>query len=247
MSRSATTVGFFASSEHSPRMAARERGTAGLRLRSGAGKTPGLSTSTQLLKISRLLPVAVVAGAVTLSPTAHADEPTGTPTQYRPDELPPSSARWSALLAGTAVLAGSYGIGFGTSYMWPSAPTAPDLRLPVVGPWMALANAGCGDNESGCETVTVVIRSLLATLSGLGQAGGVFLMSEALFLPTAGKPVRSAGYPVAPNTSLNRALILPETTGGAALAEPPAWSSQPLMVAPLATDRDVGLSISGSF
>lgn len=182
---------------------------------------------------------------------AQAEEPTGPATAYRPDEYPPTSARYAALIAGGAVLAGSYGVGFGTSYLWPSAPNAEQLRIPVAGPWMALANAGCGRSEGGCETIVVVFRSVFATLSGIGQAGGVLLLSEALFLPSAPTPARGASAPLVPNASLKQALGLPPPADQLKLSAPQLSLAHPesasLSVVPFATDAGLGFGLSGSF
>ena len=73
---------------------------------------------------------------------ALAEEPTLDAVTYNPTELPPDAARGRVLLVGLALTAGWYGASVGTSYLWPDAPNARDLRLPVVGPWLALADTG---------------------------------------------------------------------------------------------------------
>ena len=121
---------------------------------------------------------------------AAAEEPTVDEVAYHPSELPPDAARGRVLIVGLALTAGWYGASVGTSYLWPDAPNAEDLRLPVVGPWLALADAGCGDDESGCSTFTVVARSTLAVVSGVGQLGGLIAIGEGIFMST--------GSPAAP-------------------------------------------------
>jgi hypothetical protein len=115
---------------------------------------------------------------------ARAEEPTRAAVQYRPDVYPDSAARTNTLLAGTAVLVGGYAVGLGTSFLWSDAPTAQKLRLPVVGPIFAIANVGCGSAERSCDTVTLVVRSVLAGISGVGQVGGIGVLLEGLFMPT---------------------------------------------------------------
>jgi hypothetical protein len=87
------------------------------------------------------------------------------------------------LIAGAATTAAWYGLALGSSYLWPDAVGANDLRIPVAGPWMALSHSGCG-GVSDCSTVIVVLRAIATTLDGIGQAGGLAIAAEGLFLPT---------------------------------------------------------------
>jgi hypothetical protein len=115
---------------------------------------------------------------------AAAEEPTIDQIEYHPAELPPDAARTRVILVGVALTAGWYGAAIGTSYLWPDASNASDLRLPVIGPWKALGNTGCGSQESGCTTLTVVGRTALAVVSGVGQAGGLFAIVEGILMDT---------------------------------------------------------------
>jgi hypothetical protein len=116
---------------------------------------------------------------------------------------------------------------------------------------MALANAGCGTSEQGCETLDVVFRSIFTTLSGLGQAGGVLLLTEALFLPAGPEPKRGVSALLAPGATLQHALLLPPPVDQAQdssddLSAPTAKSTS-LVVAPLALEASWGVGLSGSF
>jgi hypothetical protein len=122
---------------------------------------------------------------------AAAEEPTIDQIEYHPAELPPDGARTRVVLVGLALTAGWYGAAVGTSYLWADAPNASDLRLPVVGPWLALGNEGCGARESSCTTLTRVGRTALAVVSGVGQAGGLFAIVEGLFMDTGSSPAAS--------------------------------------------------------
>jgi hypothetical protein len=113
-----------------------------------------------------------------------AEEPTIEELQYHPAELPPDGTSGRLMLTGAALMVGWYGIGVGTSYLWSDAPNAKDLRLPLVGPWLALGDTGCGARESSCTTLTVVLRTTLGVLSGVGQAGGLLAFAEGVFLDT---------------------------------------------------------------
>jgi len=120
---------------------------------------------------------------------ALAEEPTMEEVMYHPAELPPDGTSGRLMLTGAALMVGWYGVSVGTSYLWSDAPNASDLKLPFVGPWMALGDTGCGPNEgSGCTTVTVVFRTALAIVSGVGQAGGLFAFVEGAFLETGAAP-----------------------------------------------------------
>ena len=108
------------------------------------------------------------------------------------DAYPPPAARTRLLIAGPASTAAWYGAALAASYAWPDTVGANDLRIPVAGPWIALSHSGCG-NVSDCSKVLVVLRAIATTLDAIGQAGGLALTAEGLFLPTREpKPARSS-------------------------------------------------------
>jgi len=127
--------------------------------------------------------------------SARAEEPTIDEVRYHPTELPPDGARARVLITGAALTVGWYGVGVGTSYLWPDAKNSRDLRVPVVGPWMALGSIGCGANESNCRDAIVVLRTTLAVLSGVGQAGGLLAFVEGLFMSTGNAPSEAPSAP----------------------------------------------------
>ena len=49
---------------------------------------------------------------------------------------------------------------------------------------MALADTGCAASEPDCSVFTVVLRALLTTIDGVGQAGGLLAIAEGAFMPT---------------------------------------------------------------
>ncbi|MEZ4221239.1 MAG: hypothetical protein R3B13_09925 [Polyangiaceae bacterium] len=126
-----------------------------------------------------------------VSTPALADEPQR-PERFDPSDYPPPHARWNLLLAGAGATAVWYGTAVGFSYLWPDAPGAKDLRIPVAGPWMALADTGCASDDPNCSTFTVVLRAILTTMDAIGQTGGVAVMVEAAVMPTreAAPPTR---------------------------------------------------------
>jgi hypothetical protein len=146
-----------------------------------------------------------------------------------PAAVPESGTGTKMFLVGAALTAGWYGAAVGTSYLWTDSPGAHDLRLPVVGPFEALAKTRCADAEHHCNTFTLVLRTLMTTLSAVGQVGGVAVMGEALFLPRG-----------APRTSVAA------VTAAVARGDEPGVDS--FTVLPLATeDGKVGLSLDIQF
>lgn len=102
-----------------------------------------------------------------------------------PAELPTPGTRSALMLTGAAVFVGWYGAAVGQSFLWPDAPAADKLRIPVVGPWMMVAKAGCHPDEAECTNAIAVIRAVLAGVSAIGQLGGLAAMAEGAFLSTA--------------------------------------------------------------
>ena len=99
------------------------------------------------------------------------------------DEYPPPSARRNLLLAGFGSSAVWYGGALAVSYAVDDPAMAKDLRIPLAGPWMALSHTGCGGGPE-CNTLLVVLGAIATTLDGIGQAGGLALAAEGLFMPT---------------------------------------------------------------
>ncbi len=122
--------------------------------------------------------------AATLGPrTALADEPVR-PTHVDSGLYPPSGTQLNLALVGLGVTSFWYGAALGSSYAWPDAPGAADLRIPIAGPWMALGETGCADDDPNCSTFTMVLRAILTTIDAVGQTGGVLAVAEAAFMPT---------------------------------------------------------------
>ncbi|HTV20459.1 MAG TPA: hypothetical protein VMG12_17365 [Polyangiaceae bacterium] len=173
---------------------------------------------TTQLSIAALAPVALTSAALVLAllgstRDAAAEEPTIDQIEYHPAELPPESARSRVILVGAALTAGWYGAAVGTSFVWPDAPNAKELRLPVVGPWMALGDVRCDAREAQCSTVSLVVRTAFGVISGVGQAGGLFAIVEGLLMDTGSSAAPSA--PRAPS----------EKSGTGA-----SWSAAPVML-----------------
>ena len=131
---------------------------------------------------------------------ASADEPVRY-ERHDPDVYPPDGARPNMFVAGAVTTGVWYGAAISFSYLWPDAPGANDLRIPVAGPWMALADTGCADNDPGCSTFTVVLRAILTSIDAVGQAGGLLIMAEAAFLRTSSGAPKQKPKPKAARVS----------------------------------------------
>jgi hypothetical protein len=119
------------------------------------------------------------------APRARADEPER-PVQHNPATYPPPSAKTPLLLWGSAILAGWYVAALIPSFSFPHAQGARELRYPIVGPWLSLAKSECGAGNPHCDdTIMVVVRAVLTTLDGLGQAGGLAVLVDGALVPTA--------------------------------------------------------------
>jgi hypothetical protein len=163
-------------------------------------------------------------GAFSVALPASADEPTPT-VYYDPNAYPPPSARWGLAAVGVGAFAVWYGGAVGFSYIWPDAPGAEHLRTPLVGPWLALGETGCADDDPDCSTFVVVLRAILTTIDGVAQAGGVAAVGEALFMPT----VEPGPTPPPKRLRLERR------------------PSSKLRVTPVMTQGALGLGFSGTF
>ena len=166
---------------------------------------------------------------------ARADE---APTrEYIVDErLPPASTRWKLTGGGLGATAAFYGVAQPFSYIWPDSPGALYLRYPVAGPWMALAHDGCLDTDPDCSIYWRVARGVLEALDGLGQAGGLAVALEGIFLPTSSD---SGARPPSPSRQRRQPA-----------AEPPENSPGNLFYVPrpiVIGQRGVGVGVVGVF
>lgn len=101
----------------------------------------------------------------------------------KPD-LPPPSARWNVAVTGLGMTAGFYGGALVASLGWRTGAWAPKLRIPIVGPWLAMPDFKCGTTHHyACGVPLVAVRGILAGLDSVGQVGGLAVALESLFLP----------------------------------------------------------------
>src|SRR6187402_796131 len=129
--------------------------------------------------MKRLLPISLAALAFTATGVAHADEPEAA---VAPDAAnPPSSVRLKLALGGVAVAGGAYAMSYAMASNFPEVPGTTELKIPVVGPWLALGKSGCATDDPDCGA-KVVLRGFFLVIDGLAQIGGVGLIAEAVFM-----------------------------------------------------------------
>ena len=104
------------------------------------------------------------------------------------DAYPPPSARWGLVGGGLGVTAAFYAIAQPFAYTSSNTPGVRDLRIPVAGPWIAIANNGCAPHDPYCSKFSVWFRGILTALDGIGQAGGLLIALEGAFLTTSSAP-----------------------------------------------------------
>lgn len=163
--------------------------------------------------------------------TGHDGPPSFTEAERK--AYPPPSTRYKIIGAGALTTGAFYGAAAGMSFAFPDAPGAKDLRIPIAGPWMAIANNGCPPNEPDCSRVWVAIRTILTAIDGLGQAAGLGIILEGIFLPTQEAIAES-----------------PPTTRPRVQPEAPESLPGPLFYLPTPTvmgQHGVGVSLGGIF
>ena len=114
---------------------------------------------------------------------ALADEPIRE-VRHDPSAYPTPATRLPLVAVGAATTAAWYGLAYGGSYLYPTARGSDELKIPIAGPWMSLAETGCPETTPDCSTFWMVVGIILKTFDGIGQAGGLLVMAEGLFLPT---------------------------------------------------------------
>lgn len=173
-----------------------------------------------------IVALAALCAAAALAPPARADEPERV-VVHDPGVKPPEGSGTELIVIGAVTTAVWYGGALGVSYLWDNHPGAEDLRIPIAGPWMSLAQTGCPDVDPNCGTFGVVVRFILTTFTAVGQAGGVVAMMEGAFMPTASGPGPRRARPK---------------------AELPKREPKPrITAAPVSDGRMMGVGILGTF
>lgn len=131
--------------------------------------------------------LAPVAGAQPAQPGG--DAPTAESEVLR---YPPSSVRAGLIAGGLGLTAGTYLPALLSGTVWDDVPGADALKVPVVGPWVALAQSGCAPGQDEC-VAELVLRTALTVLDGLAQVGGVAIAAEGIFMTTEADAPAGAG------------------------------------------------------
>ncbi|WP_437286369.1 hypothetical protein [Sorangium sp. So ce406] len=134
-----------------------------------------------------------------------------------PPRYPPSSVRPKLIVGGVAVTALAYGAGFLAATSWPDVPGSSELKIPIAGPWMALAKNGCAADDPDCGA-KLYVRGALTVVGGLAQLAGLALVGEGIFMTTEGRP-----------------------------PQPPSTSALTVLVAPVITATGTGIGVVGTF
>ena len=160
---------------------------------------------------------------------------------------PPPGARVAVTLAGLGTTALSYGAAVGMSFIYPDSPGAQDLRVPVVGPWLAIGHKGCASGEPDCNDLVVILRIVLSAIDGVVQAGGLAIAVEGLFMPTQQPLPPSAPRPPAERPT-GPMKVRPKAPNPPPAAPPGAPKDLFLLPAPMTVGmRGLGVGIVGRF
>lgn len=124
---------------------------------------------------------------------------------------PPSSVRPKLIVGGLAITGVAYGAAFLGAEATPTWPGSSDeLKVPVIGPWWALAKNGCPPEDPGCDAF-VYLRAGLLVIDGLLQAAGLAIVAEALVMKTEAAP--AAPKPAAAFTWKPAPFVTPTAAG----------------------------------
>lgn len=195
-----------------------------------------------------LLAVALAAPGVALAQEKkEVDPPSNTGKDANPsgeDEAdpnvmryPPRGVRWGLIVGGSTLTLGAYVASLSAGFGWPDVPGADYLKIPIAGPWIALAKNDCSKDvleEDGSCGASIYVRGVLEVLSGLVQVAGLPLIGEGIFMTTeAPGKVDPSANPADPNAEPPP----PRETGFVK-----TWT-----IAPIVTPTTGGIGIYGTF
>jgi hypothetical protein len=153
--------------------------------------------------------IAITAALVVASAPCLAEDAAPEPQRY-----PPSSVRPKLIGGGLALTAIAYGVGFVAATSWPEAPGADALKIPIVGPWIALAENRCTTPGSVHCSDQVALRGILTGVGGVVQLAGLALVTEAIVMKTeaaAPKPAETSAfvvpYPIVSSSSVGLGFV----------------------------------------
>jgi hypothetical protein len=186
---------------------------------------------THVARVRAAAAAVAAASLLAAAVPAHAEEPAS--------RYPATSARWKLVAGGLGVTAASYGIGAACAAAWPEVPGSEALYIPVAGPWIALGQSGCAEDDAGCGAI-LGVRGVLLVLSGLIQGGGLAVAGEGLFMTTEAPAASTGATTLGPRATSARAASLPSAPRGQA-------ATVTVMPVPLVTERSTGLGVVGLF
>jgi hypothetical protein len=114
------------------------------------------------------------------------DAPATGPAEEIGDDVmryPPSSVRLPLIIGGSVVTLAAYGLTVASALTWDDVPGADAMLVPVVGPWIALAQNDCAPDDPDCGAI-LWVRGILLVIDGIAQAGGLGLIGEGIFMTT---------------------------------------------------------------
>jgi hypothetical protein len=147
------------------------------------------------MKLLLSLPLAALAitTTITITSAAHADEPAEAVEAPPAREVghPPPSVRLKLALGGIAVAGGAYAASYAMASNFPEVPGMTGLKVPLVGPWLALGKSGCATDDPDCGG-KVIVRGILLVIDGLAQLGGLGLIAEGVLVKTDASTTKKA-------------------------------------------------------
>jgi len=143
-----------------------------------------------------------------------------------PLRYPPFSVRPKLIGGGLAITAVAYGVGFVAATSWPDAPGVESLKIPVVGPWMALAENKCKTPGSDNCSNEVWLRGILTGIGGMAQLAGLGLIVEGIVMKTEAAAAKPAPSTETTETTETTSFVMPY---------------------PILTPTSVGVGLVGSF
>jgi hypothetical protein len=131
----------------------------------------------------------LIAAPVTHAEDAKPSDSVGVPVASVASEAPsvrypPPSVRWKLAGLGVFITGAAWGASFATAQNWSTVPGAAQLKIPVVGPWIALGKSGCAADDVDCSGAKIGVRAALYVIDGIAQIAGLALITEAIVMKT---------------------------------------------------------------
>jgi hypothetical protein len=105
---------------------------------------------------------------------------------------PPPLTRVKVIAVGLALAGSAWGVSFACATNWNLVPGARELKIPVVGPWIALGKSGCASDDPECADALIGVRGALYVVDGLVQLAGTALIVQGIIMKT--EPLKKASF-----------------------------------------------------